>query len=66
MSLYRIMAVDECGTEVCIKNDIRSINAAETQCANARENYPEWRGFHIEHQRDYYAEAMENYDNGGW
>ncbi len=51
---YRVMALDECGTEVCLANDL-SHKKAWDFAGQAREDYPEYRCFDVELQVDYHA-----------
>ena len=40
--LHRIMGIDECGTEVCIKNGVTERNLNQ-KLLNACERHPEYR-----------------------
>ena len=56
MTTYRVMAVQETGEEVCIASRLTK-RAAEKKRDEARENYAEWSGFHLE--REVRAKAAE-------
>ncbi len=51
---YRVMGIDECGTEFCVANDLTKLQAWNKLFA-AQEEYPECGGFQVELQVDYHA-----------
>ena len=63
---YRVMAIDECGTEVLAGSGYASEDEAYSKLPTLRDDHPEWRGFNVEYemtamdyinqQDDYYGE----------
>ena len=47
--LYRIMAEDECGTELCLANDV-SAEEVQDMVEDAYENFEEYRAIWAERQ----------------
>ena len=62
MAKYRVMGVDECGSEFFVADNL-SESAAYAKAEEARERFEEARSIFVEMMIDYRAEAMARYDN---
>ena len=60
---YRVMCKQETGEEYCVASGLTRAAASKAREA-AREQYPEFRGFVIEREIDYYKQARRQYDDG--
>ncbi len=60
---YRVMCKQETGEEYCVASGL-SKAAANKAREQAREDYPEFYGFVIEREIDYYEQARRQYDAG--
>ena len=56
MSTYRIMAVQEEGSEICLGSGIESEDDAYERLAECREKYEEYRSFSVEMEGVYTAD----------
>lgn len=63
MSTYRVMCRQETGEEYCVASGLSKAGARKA-LNQAREDYPEFYGFAIEREIDYYAQARRQYDDG--
>jgi len=62
MAKYRVMGIDECGSEFFVAHNL-SESAAYAKAEEARERFEEARSIFVEMMIDYRAEAMARYDN---
>lgn len=62
MTTYRIMAVQEEGSEICLGSGLPQ-EEAYRKLPILREDYPEFRDFWVEQERNYYQESAEEYWN---
>ena len=63
MATYRVMAIQEEGSECCLASGL-SEQAAYDSLSGYREDYPEFRSIWVEIERDYYTEARpEEWDD---
>ena len=56
---FRIMAIQEEGSEICLGSGIATSEEAYAKLPELRETYVELRQFWVEEERDYYAEAAQ-------
>jgi hypothetical protein len=62
MTKYRVMGIDECGSEFFVADNL-AVTVAYKMADEARERFEEARSIFVEEMIDYRAEAMARYDN---
>lgn len=58
MSMYRVMAIQETGEEICIASHLTK-SEAERRLDEAAERYAEWSSFHLEREERQYRNARD-------
>ena len=62
MTKYRVMGIDECGSEFFVADNLTE-SAAYAKAEEARERFEEARSIFVEKMIDYHAEAMDRWMN---